>query len=344
MRRYDIVTGILLVLSIIDFALAAPLLAQEKHQSRVDVVHIPKDVTTVLGKRWEEELEKLGEEYLKTSGKSIDSSGIHSSSSSAPSGLDHPSTDVVPVRPSAPDLASSTTTGNPESSMDLSCPPSDSQGLRARGNSWKKTCLDLLEDMSKFDGYAPPRGGPMMYSSPYHEPDYGSYSKLPAEPPSIEMHSMNPPAYHDSDWNYWSNPDDLPQPPSPPRRPKDIGQASGHGPGPPLDPGFSWPEPPPREFYSTKVISSASPGTVSPTELEHDAQMLPEPATSANLELHSDHQSLSAGVQQADLQDYIYKMKGKAKEERRDSGTARDVGDAAQRELHGAEMSVDSGE
>jgi hypothetical protein len=51
MRRYDIVSRIILILSIIDFALAAPVLVQEKHQARVDVVHIPRDMITVLEKR-----------------------------------------------------------------------------------------------------------------------------------------------------------------------------------------------------------------------------------------------------------------------------------------------------
>jgi hypothetical protein len=51
MRQYDIVSGIILILSIIDFALAAPVLMKEKRQERVDVVHIPIDVITVLGKR-----------------------------------------------------------------------------------------------------------------------------------------------------------------------------------------------------------------------------------------------------------------------------------------------------
>src|SRR5712691_5781078 len=41
MRRYDIIT---LILSIIDFALAAPILAQEKHQARNDWEHILEGV------------------------------------------------------------------------------------------------------------------------------------------------------------------------------------------------------------------------------------------------------------------------------------------------------------
>jgi hypothetical protein len=51
MRRYDIVYGILLIISIIDFAVAAPILVHEKRQARFDVVHIPRDAVTVLGKR-----------------------------------------------------------------------------------------------------------------------------------------------------------------------------------------------------------------------------------------------------------------------------------------------------
>ena len=54
MRRYDLVFGILLILSIIDrdFALAAPVLVQEKRQAGVDVLHIPKYAIIVLGSGW----------------------------------------------------------------------------------------------------------------------------------------------------------------------------------------------------------------------------------------------------------------------------------------------------
>jgi len=115
MRRYDIITGILLILSTIDFTLAAPatVLVQDKRQARVKVVHMPKDVTAV-GKRWDEELEKLGEKYFKT--------GTHSSSSSATSGPDHGSTNVV--QPPARNPA------NPNPSTEPSC-SSSTQGLSA---------------------------------------------------------------------------------------------------------------------------------------------------------------------------------------------------------------------
>ena len=51
MRRYNIVSRIILIITVITFALAAPVLVQEKHQAGVDVVHVPGDVITVLGKR-----------------------------------------------------------------------------------------------------------------------------------------------------------------------------------------------------------------------------------------------------------------------------------------------------
>jgi hypothetical protein len=85
MRRYDVVSGIIFIIFIIDSALAAPVLVQEKRQARVDVVHMPKDVITVLGKRVNEELEKLLEAYFKRMGEPLKSSDAHASSSSAPS-------------------------------------------------------------------------------------------------------------------------------------------------------------------------------------------------------------------------------------------------------------------
>ena len=53
MRPYYIASGILLILSIIDFAVAAPvgIPVQEKLQVGVDVLRLPEDATTMLGKR-----------------------------------------------------------------------------------------------------------------------------------------------------------------------------------------------------------------------------------------------------------------------------------------------------
>ena len=78
MRRYHMVFEMLVILSIIDFTLAAPVLVQEKRQLYVDVVQIPKDVRTLLRKRvGEDDLAKLAEEYLETGGKPIESSDTH---------------------------------------------------------------------------------------------------------------------------------------------------------------------------------------------------------------------------------------------------------------------------
>jgi hypothetical protein len=54
MHRCYIVSGILLILPIIDFAVAAPVLVHEKRQA----VHIPEDAITMLGKRGDD-LNKL---------------------------------------------------------------------------------------------------------------------------------------------------------------------------------------------------------------------------------------------------------------------------------------------
>ena len=79
MRRYDIVSGILFVFSIIDFALAVPVLVQEKRQACDDVAHIPKNMKTVLGKRGDEEVAKLLDQYFKAIANQAESSDAHSS-------------------------------------------------------------------------------------------------------------------------------------------------------------------------------------------------------------------------------------------------------------------------
>jgi hypothetical protein len=121
MRRCDIISGILLILSIIDFALAAPVLLQEKRQASVDVVHVPKDVMTVLGKRGDhpnDRLAKLALDYFKKMGNSVGSSDAHASSSLTPPGTDQGSTNVVqaPASNSAPSIA------NPDPLLESSSP------------------------------------------------------------------------------------------------------------------------------------------------------------------------------------------------------------------------------
>ena len=295
MRRYDIVTGILLILSIIDFAPAVPVLAEEKHQARVDVVHMPKDLTTVLGKRWEEELEKMGEEYFKTSGKSIDSSGTHSPSSPAPSGPGYGTT--VAVQPPAQNIASSAATGNADPLMDSPCSQlcssstSSMKGLSARGMGSCFTCIRWWAVWWDDLNHPPQRHAtgtvPMVDTPPQPNPN--------ARPPT------NPPV--DPDFDYLDNLRNAEHPP-------------------PLDPPPLKPLPPKEDSEE----GSASPGAWTPL-LEQKPEVVLTPPSSA---MSLNYQSSSAASQPVDPLAAITAMKGKAKESSSISGTASDAsGDAS---------------
>ncbi|KAI0276428.1 hypothetical protein BGY98DRAFT_1187795 [Russula aff. rugulosa BPL654] len=109
MRLYRdyIVSGIFLILLIINFAVAAPVLIQEKLQARVDVVYIPKHAMTMLGTR--KRAGELDEIFSDAEGHFVrpensanpeESSAIRPSSSSQPSGLADGLTDVGQPPPS----------------------------------------------------------------------------------------------------------------------------------------------------------------------------------------------------------------------------------------------------
>jgi hypothetical protein len=105
--------------------LAAPVLVQEKRQACVDVMHIPRDVISVLMKRGDR-LDFFWDNYFKTSKRPVESSDAHAqassssaSSSSAPPGPDHGSTNALQAP--EPNPTSSTTKSNP-----LMEPPSPS--------------------------------------------------------------------------------------------------------------------------------------------------------------------------------------------------------------------------
>ena len=107
------VSGILFILSIIDFGLAAPVSAQEKRQPCIDI--IPDDVIAVLGKRAGEsdDVGKLIEKYFKTWQEPTESSDASASLSSAPPGLDHGSANVAQAPMPALNPASSTANPDP---------------------------------------------------------------------------------------------------------------------------------------------------------------------------------------------------------------------------------------
>lgn len=342
MRRYYIATRILLILSAIDFklALAAPVLMQEKLQTRVDVPSISKSVTTGLGKRLGGELEKLGEVYFKTSGKSIDSSGIHPSPSSAPSGPDHGST---VVQPPAPDPASSSANLDPSTESPCSASCSSSAGLSARGHCF--SCLRLLDTYAH--GLAnelqehpvidlrPLR--PMLSeseSSSETEYEYDSESESDSELPWLPPHapqphpSLSPPTNQNMglDRNRLANagdPQDPPQldslrlNPAPPK--EDLGDSQALGYAPDTLPGAG-----------SSTVPEYEPISVPPTgpiRLKHLA-------------------SSTANDETVDPPSAIDGLKGKAKSSRGISGSTRDVENAAQSliELQLAERSLGPGE
>ena len=236
MRRYDIVSGILLILSILDFTLAAPIFVQEKRQAGVDVVHLPREVKTMLGKRVVEDLEKLAEDLTKTLGKPIDSSDTHASSSSAPPGPDHGSTNVVQgPAPGAPNPASST--ANPGLLMEPSS-PSSTGAIPDSFDDHFNTGYDRFSNKGSASSLEP------MFTPGSSE--YGSDNELAMPKLTPIRIRPSPGADPNFDWEHWQN---APSPPKP-SSPNEFGLAPeyqmGHvqqpnaGPLTGPDPGFDW--------------------------------------------------------------------------------------------------------
>ena len=207
MRRYDIVTGILLILSIIDSALAAPVRVQETREAQVDVAHISKDVSTALGKRSGEEL-KMSADYLKTLIEPVKPSDAHASSSSAP--------------PPSPESS----TANPGLLMEPSLPTGPIQGLW--GDQYNPAWDDIsssksydssLEPMHSptASGYVsssgstemqvnPARPGPLTGTEPEMDWDYWDRVVNGLPPKEVEQIHEAPSTgtEPEMDWDYWN--------------------------------------------------------------------------------------------------------------------------------------------
>jgi hypothetical protein len=333
MRRHDMVSGILLILSIIDLALAAPVLVQEKRHACVDAVHIPTDVITVLGKRGLEGLEHVLEYFnLKTWGKPIESSDAHASTSSAPPRPDYASTSSAPPRPaSQKEFGQAYTSGYPVEHVQQPNPGPSADDFD--WNYWMN-----LEDPSppRLESPKPSNSKPSTKSGfnwKYWANPLNLMDPLTQEGRQALSKPSNPKPSTKSgfSWNWQdllSKLDPLPRPgwsqDSKPLNPKPSDQG-------PLNPGLRTPRPP------LKIAPSPSPELTPPSEMpnlgspkEPEDEAVPGPPSSLDSELHSDDQSSTADSQ-PDLLAAIYAAKGKAKESRRISGTARDVGNAAQR-------------
>jgi hypothetical protein len=352
MRRSDIIFGILLVLSIIDFDLAAPLLVQKKRHEYVDVIQTPKDVVTVLGKRGGKDLQKLLKQYEEyvTPPSSPD---IHAPSGSAPPRPDHGSMNDVQAQ--APNPRPS---NDPEFDWDywtgLPSPHENVVEHAQQPNLGPSTDPEFDWDYRTNLEDEPQPKRPKLESSKEfgqaHD-DQVEHAQQPNEGPSIPKF----------DWDKWANLEFQAQRKRPKvESSKESGQAheneAEHAQQP--NPGSSTdfdlndflteligsddqlplkqPEP---ELLSSNPGPSPSGSRLlvepwSPEEPEHEQVVQGPPPSLASPELtdpelHSDHQPLSQALGKDDFLNAIYAAKGKAKVSRRILGTARHVGNGA---------------
>ena len=140
MRQYDVVSRIFLILSTINFVIAAPVLVQDKRQACLDVVHNPEGAIIVLGERGGQEMELTDflDNWLT---KPKESSG------SAPSNPDHGPTNVVDGPP--PNPATSTEIDSNDKLVTSGPPPptpGSPKGLEmvhpSSWGQWSQTKLD----------------------------------------------------------------------------------------------------------------------------------------------------------------------------------------------------------
>ena len=280
MRRYNIVSGLLLILPFIDFALAAPVLVQEKRQAYVDVVHIPKDVITVLRKRGFDDLEKLVEDFFNTGVKPpIESSDAHASSSSAPPGPDHGSTNVVHAP--GPNPASSPSLGSMQDVWGDAL--SDQWWYKSHDESHGQPYTPGPSESGGLDhestgAHAPqpdpdPRPSTDSYLDwnfwvpPLSRPAYDSENQVE----HVQQPNSGPLADPDFDWDHWMNSEDPPPPTRRPASPNEVGQAHKNqaedvqqpNAGPSTDSDFDWDywskleDPPPPGPASLKEVGQA---------------------------------------------------------------------------------------
>ena len=244
MRRYDIVTGILLILSTINLTLAAPVSVQEKHQARVDVVHIPKDVITVLEKRGKgDDIEKLFEEYLagfnggpriwKSPPGSPGRPATDRLPTPAPSEPNHGSTNIVQAP--APVRAPSTPTANPDSTWDF---------------------------IPSYKGDDKPNWPPYTPASSGYDSDR-EFMEAHAPQPNRPLSSIDSDSSSDSltdpyfDWTYGMDPEDSPLALAPPR-PATAGESG--------------------QAHKSQVDQPSTSGRYAPSPREHEHEVVTPPS------------------------------------------------------------------
>jgi hypothetical protein len=323
MRQVYIFSGILLILPIIDFAVAAPVLVQEKRQAGVNVVQIREDAVPMLWKR-ADELEKMflmDEGYIDRLKESLNA---RPSSSSRPSGPNQGWTDVEKPLPSIPEKPSPIS--SPGSDLE---PPSP--------ESLTKSGYDLME------GDGPSRTsslGSWTMSDADHElvgehalPNTGSSTE--SSHGSTEVHApLSSPVFPT-----WFHPDpglmDPVHAPQPNLGPSNLRPSTELDPDHKLVVG----EPPSTESDVDREYRMVHP-TLSSSDsaslADSDHEMAGVSPSSPALSTNPNRRSMGADTRLKNFQVVSGALKRNAKESRHISGTARDLlnaGYAAQREL-----------
>ena len=243
MRRYNILSVILLTLPIINFALAAPVLLKDLEDSYA-------------------EAEKEVKEHFRTWGITVtsESSYARESSSSTSPEPEHGSTSVVLAPPpnrvsSAPDLNSLTR----PSRQSLS-------GNRVNAMSKSDDLLSYKGDDNSHWQYTPTSSG---YSSDREFMEAHAHGLQPNHPMSwTDSDSLSDP---DVDWGHWTNSEN--SPPPRPASPEEFGQAhkyqvdplnppsaSGYAPSPPEpEPEVATPSPPSSNLGQPSLSADSQP-------------------------------------------------------------------------------------
>ena len=321
----NILSGILLIFFIIDLALAAPVLVQEKRQAYGDAVHTPRDVISVLEKRVDKELEKLVEAYfnrIKTGENPVEPSDAHASSGSAPN--------LAPL------------TADPNPLVE----PSTASSAQSASSEFESSYEHELETDSE------PEFHTILDSSSGYDLKLGLTGAHDPQPNPNKRPLTDPGPDSDFDRDRWMN-----FPDSPPKRlalSQEFGQGNGYqvehaqqsDPGPSTDLPFDriyYPEP-------LSVVHPPFTSAGSPTEPAHGVVHPSLPSTGAGLPTEPDDEVAQGPPPNPELIDpelqaaAIYAANGKAKEPRCNSGITRDVGNAAQTELQPDERTLDLGE
>jgi hypothetical protein len=283
MRLYDLISGILLILPTIDFAVAMPVPAQEKRQPSVDMELIPTDTITMLEKRGDEfNLEELSRLILED-GQNPDLAHENPFARPKESSAAGPSSSLPPLKP-----------------------------LHGWTNVKKKLPSIPEDPVGEDEAMEEDEPG---QSSP------ASSTMSDADPKSVGVHSLpNPGPSTESDHLLTGMDAPLSSPVYPAWFHPDHRLMGAHAPQPnvgPSNPRIS------TEFDSDHRLVAEEPSSGSGSSTESDSEMMDLPPSGQVSSTNPHPRSMFADSQLENLQAVGDPLKGNAKESRRISGTAR---------------------